>query len=144
MEPRYSAKAIIVNSEGKVLMQDRRSISKWWETWWLFWWWIDFLEDPITWLQRELQEEINIHVDRDECIFLWYSHWHIRKSKTKWHKKIKLVVYVIKKDLEEKNIIVSEWDDAVYMTIDEILNIDWLFSAWKEAIMMYKESLENK
>ncbi len=144
MKIREWAVWIITNKKWQVLLQDRASISKSWEDWWFFWWWIEFMEDPQMAAIRELKEELNIDIWKDDMSFIWMSHWHtlaIKPFSLGKSRKIRVHFFIIHTSIEEGDFTVLEWDWAKYFTLEEMKSLNKGITNFHEWIMFYEEYL---
>ena len=108
---------IAVNSENKVLLQERRWISKLWEKWASFGWKIEEWETSEQALERQIKEELNLEIKKYKSLG--------RKTYFFWeHKKIITINYFISfVDLNINKLEVLEWSWAKYFSLKELDSI---------------------
>lgn len=103
---------LILNTKtGKILLQDRRQISKFWEQWGTFGGGIEKWETPLEWAIRELEEELDLQAS-EKMIFLEKVSFMI------WEKKQDR--YFFLDFTTQDKFIDYEGDGAVYFSISEI------------------------
>lgn len=68
---RKNSIVIIFNEAWEFLLQNRKLISKSWEQYWLFWWGLEDWESEISWLIRELKEELWMEFEEEDFEFLF-------------------------------------------------------------------------
>lgn len=111
---------VIYNSKRQILLQDRRSISKYWEYWGLFWWGIKDWETPYQAVVREIKEELWLDVNpifmKTFTRYTWATY----------------NLYACKIDLDEKDFNVYEWDWAQFFTIKELRVLNSEKAFWSD------------
>ncbi len=77
----------------------------------LFWGWVEEWENPLQWTIRELQEELNIHIDPSELNFIETVYWDIVKYN--------IYLYEISVSLVDK-VVLWEWQEMRRYSLEEI------------------------
>jgi len=117
---RISTKAFIVDEQKRILLV------KEWDLWWeLPWWWLDFNEDPISWLKREIHEElwVDARIVDNKPIYVWTQRRSVKKMYFMflWYK---VVVDTTKIRLEWDGLEKEEFDEWRFFSRKEILDIE--------------------
>jgi len=115
MENLYTWKALLlpINSDNKILIQDRRWFKK--PDWWFFGWWIESWENPTQAVIRESKEELDIDITQSDLIYLWEI-W------IQWNNDA-IPRYFFLYKTTQKDFTVLEWAWAHWMNFDEMRNI---------------------
>ena len=131
---------IAVNSEDKILLQERIGVSKLWEKWASFWWKINKDETKEEWLEREIKEELDLKIKDykylgNKTYFFW-----------KYKKIITINYFISFIDLDVSKLKVLEWSWAKYFSLKE-LNSIWFVEKWKflkKFKKVIKQELKNR
>lgn len=143
MNIREVAIVFIENSQWKLLMQNRKSMSKTWEEWGFFGWGIENIESPKMALIREIKEELDLNLESKDLEFLWNTHWYNIKLLSWNIARRRVYVFKIRLDLDVKSLKVLEWDSAQFFTLEELKKLKLVWNMDLEAIMFYEKSLEE-
>ena len=117
MKIKNVACALLVK-DGKLLLQDRKNISKYWEEWSFFWWWIEAWEDSKQALIREIKEELDFDISSWEISYLWeivhYTDFWIEYHRFLYWIKIPENINIF----DDK-----EWSWAYFFDLNKVLNL---------------------
>lgn len=126
---------IVHKKTGRILFQDRRSISKTWEEWWFFGWSIEKWETHKDAAIRELKEELNFDIT-EEFNYLgkiaFEYNWEI-------HNRYMYIDFTI-----EDQFIDYEWDGAVYFEYQDLLKLNLWPSDISSRLNLFKEYMIKK
>ncbi len=134
----YTEKSLIfiVNkNNGKILFQDRKSISKTGEEWWFFGWSIEQWETHKEAAIRELKEELDFDVT-SEFDYLWKISF---EYEDKIHNRYMYIDFT-----EKESFIDYEWDGAVYFSYEELLKLNLWPSDITTRLGMFSEYMKSK
>jgi len=123
---------IIFNKDWKILMQDRKWISKKWEAWAFFWGGIDEWETKEEWLIREIKEELDLDLKIKEVDFI--ESFYIKRV---WEedKILKFNYFWLITNKQEKDFTVLEWAGCKYMSPEDCLNHQLFWREWQKEII---------
>jgi len=117
MKIKNVACALLIKDK-KLLLQDRKNISKYWEEWSFFWWWIEEWENPKDALLREIKEELWFEISSWKIKYLW----EIVHYTDFWLEYHRFLFWIeIPKEInffEDK-----EWSWAYFFGLNEVLNL---------------------
>ena len=127
---------IPINSENKILLQDRTGIAKLWEKWASFWGKLNKKETKEEWLEREIKEELNLEIKDYKYI----------KTKTFFFWKQKQIItinyFTSFIDLDIAKLTILEWKGAKYFSLDELDTIGFV-EKWKY-LESFKELIKTE
>lgn len=103
---------------GKLLIQDRKNISKYWEEWSFFGWAIENWETPKQALIREIKEELWLDISNLEIKYLWEI-VHYTNFDIEYHR----FLFWIKLPENIKNFEDKEWSWAYFFDLEEVLKL---------------------
>ena len=90
MKKKYVACALLVKNN-KLLLQDRKGISKYWEEWSFFGWWLDEWESSREALLREIKEELEFDISNWDIKYLWEIVHYIEDFNIEYHRYLYLI-----------------------------------------------------
>lgn len=125
--------ASLYDSEGKILLQERKSMSKFGEEWGFFGGKIELGESPEEATIRELQEELELTVTTEEMKFL-KQYKGSAKRKEGFEQEVSL--YVFKVPLNHalfETLVLHEGDSMQWFTVEEALKLQ--MSPWDKDIL---------
>ncbi len=127
---------MIINKNNELLLQNRESISKYWEEWSFFWWWIEEWESHFEAAKREAEEELSLELDENSVEYLWVVE---NRLEYMWKTKDYIrYIYKIVTDRKETDFIDLEWDGAKFFNLDDVKNLKFNTSILKELKLLSK------
>lgn len=103
----------------KILLQERKWISKYWEEWSFFWWWLEEWENSKEALLREMEEELKFDISNWEIKYLWEIVHYINEFDLEYHR----FLYWIQIPNNINKFDDKEWSGAYFFDIDELNNL---------------------
>lgn len=120
-----TAGLILINNQGKILIQDRASISRHGEKWALFGGHIEYAEKAKDAIIREIQEELNMNISH-QVKKLWKLNIKIPER----HLIAKRNFFYMKTDKDISEIEVLEGDGAKFIDPEELRKLEWFYLKW--------------
>lgn len=138
MKTKYVACALLIK-DNKILIQNRKWISKYWEKWSFFWWWIEEWEDKERALKREIQEELRLDISNWNKAYLWEIVHNIEEHDLEYHR----FLYFVEIPEDVKIFEDLEWNWAYFYKIDDLLKLKFNTDISKEVLIL-KEYMKIK
>ncbi|MDP2091172.1 MAG: NUDIX hydrolase [Candidatus Gracilibacteria bacterium] len=116
MKKKYVACALLLNNKNKLLIQDRKGISKYGEEWSFFGGGIEKGENSKEALIREIQEELGYDISNWKILYLGEIVHYIKTIDIEYHR----FLYGIKIPNNIENFYDNEGSGAVFFSLDEV------------------------
>ena len=118
MKKKSVACALLVKN-WKLLLQERKWISKYWEEWSFFWWKIEEWENSKDALIREMNEELWFDINNWDIKYLWEVVHYLKDLDLEYHR----FLYLINIPENINNFDDQEWSWAYFFDLDEVKNL---------------------
>lgn len=103
----------------KLLLQERKWISKYWEEWSFFWWKTEEWENSKEALIREMNEELWFDINNWNIKYLWEIVHYLKDLNLEYHR----FLYLINIPENVNNFDDKEWSWAYFFDLDEVKNL---------------------
>lgn len=103
----------------KLLLQERKWISKYWEEWSFFWWKIEEWENSKEALIREMNEELWFDINNWNIKYLWEIVHYLKDLNLEYHR----FLYLINIPENVNSFDDKEWSWAYFFDLDEVKNL---------------------
>jgi 8-oxo-dGTP pyrophosphatase MutT (NUDIX family) len=105
-----------MSDNNKLLIQDRKWISKYWEQWSFCGWGLEEWEDSKEALIREIKEELWYDISNWEIVYLWEIVHYMKILDIEYHR----FLYWIKIPNDITYFHDNEWSWALFCSLDEV------------------------
>ncbi len=107
---------VIYNDKQQILVQDRKTYSKYWEEWSFFWGSVEKWETALQAAKREAKEELNIEINDDMIIHIWNTKHSIPERDQEYNR----TLFAIKTDKTQNEFTDLEWAGAYFFAIEKV------------------------
>jgi len=137
MKIKYVACAMLMKWN-KLLLQDRKDISKYWEEWSFFWWWLEEWENSKEALVREMNEELWFNIELWNIKYLWEI-VHFTDFWVEYHRYLYWID--IPKNITEFND--KEWSWAYFFDLDDLKDLKFNTNVEAEILQLKNNFVKN-
>jgi len=123
----------------KLLLQDRKDISKYWEEWSFFWWWLEHWEDSKQALIREMNEELWFNIESWDIKYLWEI-VHFTDFWVEYHR----YLYWINIPENITEIDDKEWSWAYFFDLEEVKKLKFNTNVEAEILQLQNNFINAK
>jgi len=131
MKKKSVACALLVKN-WKLLLQERKWISKYWEEWSFFWWKIEEWENSKEALIREMNEELWFDINNWNIKYLWEVVYYLEDLDLEYHR----FLYLINIPENINKFDDQEWSWAYFFDLDEVKKLKFNTSTDVEILQL--------
>lgn len=118
MKKKSVACALLIK-DWKLLLQERKWISKYWEEWSFFWWRIEEWENSKEALIREMNEELWFDINNWNVKYLWEVVYYLKDLDLEYHR----FLYLIEIPEDVNKFDDQEWSWAYFFGLDKVKDL---------------------